>query len=282
MTAAQPGGGTLPPLVIAVAPNGARRTKQDHRAVPVTAEELARVAAECADAGAAMIHLHVRDAEQRHLLDAAAYRDALAAIDRAVGRRVIAQITTEAVGLYRPEQQMAVVKDVRPEAVSIAVREIVPDAAAEHAAADFFRWLALERIHVQHIVYSAEDLRYFYGLRDRGVFPAGPAAILFVLGRYTVGQVSDPRTLIPFLAEVHADDIWAMCAFGRNESACATAASALLGHIRVGFENNLHLPDNTLASGNPQLVAHNAAAAALIGRPVANADTAREIFRIER
>jgi uncharacterized protein (DUF849 family) len=92
--------------------------------------------------------------------------------------------------------------------------------------------------------------------------------------------VSDPRALLPFLAGVRPEDIWAVCAFGRNETASAIGAASLLGHVRVGFENNLHLPDGTIAANNAALVAHNAAAAALIGRRLADADTARAIFGI--
>ena len=61
-------------IAIAVAPNGGRKTKADHPALPLTPAELAATAAECLEAGAAMIHVHVRDANGRHLLDADAYR----------------------------------------------------------------------------------------------------------------------------------------------------------------------------------------------------------------
>jgi 3-keto-5-aminohexanoate cleavage enzyme len=45
-----------------------------------------------------------------------------------------------------------------------------------------------------------------------------------------------------------------VCAFGRREAACVVAAALLGGHIRVGFENNLLLPDGTLAGSNADLV----------------------------
>ena len=90
------------PLILAVAPNGARKTRADHPAMPVTAEECARAAAACREAGAAMIHLHVRDADQKHSLDAGAYADAIAAVRRETGDAMIIQMTTEAVGVYQP------------------------------------------------------------------------------------------------------------------------------------------------------------------------------------
>ena len=94
------------PLMIAVAPNGARKTKQDHAGLPLSPAELALTAAECEDAGACMIHLHVRDQQGRHSLDADLYRDAIAAIRKQVGDELVIQITTEAVGIYKPDEQI--------------------------------------------------------------------------------------------------------------------------------------------------------------------------------
>ena len=62
------------PLVIAVAPNGARKTKKDHPALPIEPREFAIEAASCIEKGAAMIHLHVRDASGGHSLDAGGYQ----------------------------------------------------------------------------------------------------------------------------------------------------------------------------------------------------------------
>ena len=56
-------------VVLTVAPNRGRKTKADHPALPLTADELAWTAAECLERGASMIHLHVRDADGQHCLD---------------------------------------------------------------------------------------------------------------------------------------------------------------------------------------------------------------------
>src|SRR3990172_7545643 len=73
----------LKPVTVSVAPNGAYKTKKDHPGLPMTAKELGETAAACHDAGAAMIHLHVRDHDGVHLLDEHAYRTATAAVARA-------------------------------------------------------------------------------------------------------------------------------------------------------------------------------------------------------
>ncbi|MFG1478744.1 3-keto-5-aminohexanoate cleavage protein [Xanthobacter sp. V4C-4] len=267
-------------LILANAPNGATRTKADHPALPLTAPELAYAAAQALEAGAALIHVHVRDRDGRHLLDADAYRDATAAIRAAVGQRLVLQITSEAAGRYQAPEQMAVVRAARPEAVSLGLREIVPNAAAEAEAAPFFAWLRRERVLVQIILYSAGDVARYLDLKARGVLGEGQDFPLFVLGRYSDGQVSEPRDLLAFLAAAGAQvPLWSMCAFGRRENACALVAAGLGGHVRVGFENNLFAPDGTLAADNAAQLRRAAAGAQTLGRPLADADTARALMR---
>jgi uncharacterized protein (DUF849 family) len=271
------------PMVLAVAPNGARKTRADHPAVPITPAELAATAAAARAAGAAMIHLHVRDGDSRHSLDVGAYREATAAVREAVGDGMVIQVTSEAVGIFSPKQQMAMVRALEPEAVSLAVRELIPDAAHEDAARDFLAWAVGAGILPQYILYAPEDVERFGRLQAAGVIPPGPAFLLFVLGRYTPGQRSVPNDLLPYLGAIAAWPEaarlpWAICAFGPKETACVTAAATLGGHARVGFENNLYLPSGALARDNAELVAAGAAAAAAFGRPLADAATARRIM----
>jgi len=63
---------------------------------------------------------------------------------------------------------------------------------------------------------------------------------------------------------------WMACAFGPGEAACIAAAIALGGHARVGFENNHHRPDGSVAPGNADAVARAAAVARAIARPLAD------------
>ncbi len=272
---------TPEPLIITVAPNGARRMPADHPALPITAEATARTAAACAEAGAAMIHLHVRDREGRHSLDCAAYRDATAAIRAEVGERIVIQATSEAAGIFQRDAQMAMVRELAPEAVSLAVREIVPDAAAERSAAEFLAWIRTRGIWPQYILYDAVDVERYADLRRRGIVPGERNFLLYVLGRYAKEQRSAPTDLLPFLraAEDQAlDDPWAVCAFGSRESACVLAAAALDGHARVGFENNLWLAAGTLAPDNAALVDQARRGAEPLNRSPASAQDLRELL----
>ncbi|MDJ0935110.1 MAG: 3-keto-5-aminohexanoate cleavage protein, partial [Kiloniellales bacterium] len=175
-------------------------------------------------------------------------------------------------------QQMAVVRETEPEAVSLALREFCPDAAAEPAAGEFFAWLQARGTFAQYILYSDEEVLRFDDLIRRGVIPDGPRFVLFVLGRYTPDQTSQPRDLLPFIAANRAGHTWMVCAFGAREAACAVAAAALGGHARVGFENNLFLPAGIQAADNACLVAAAARGIAAIGRPLAAAAAARALM----
>ncbi|CAJ0699657.1 BKACE family enzyme [Ralstonia wenshanensis] len=272
------------PIAIAVAPNGARKTHADHPALPVTPDELAACARQCVDAGAAMLHLHVRRPDGTHSLEPEDYRPAIAAVQRTVGDALVIQITTEAVGIYTPEQQMASVRALQPEAISAALRELAPDAAHEPEAARFFGELAAARTAIQYILYSADDVVRYRDLRARGVLPDAPHWVLFVLGRYSAGQRSDPSDLLPFLqawaegGDITANVPWAMCAFGPREAECALSAALLGGHARLGFENNMALPDGSTAPDNAALVTNLRRHLDALHRPVASAAELRSWF----
>ncbi|MBP5857578.1 3-keto-5-aminohexanoate cleavage protein [Marivibrio halodurans] len=272
--------GDRDPLIIAVAPNGARRTKRDHPALPITPAELAEEAARCRAAGASMIHLHVRDAEDGHSLDPGRYREATAAIRARVGDDMVIQVTTEAAGRFAPAEQMAAMRDLRPEAMSIAMRELLPEGGDVEAGADFLAEMRAGGTLLQYILYDAEDARRFASLRASGRLPGGRASVLYVLGRYRADSRSVPRDLLSFLNAV-ADDpsvLWSVCAFGPLEAGCCLTAAGLGGHVRVGFENNLLLADGGRAPDNAALVTQIADAAPLMGRQVAGAAHARALM----
>jgi len=271
------GQGWSEPAILSVAPNGARRTKTDHPNLPMTIAEVAEDAKATMDAGAAMIHFHTRDKEGKHLLDAEASREAAAAIRKLCGDGIILQATTEQAGRYTRDVQVAFARALKPEAITIAPREFVPDAASESETAALLEWLHRERTMIQYIIYDSNDLARFLDLRKRGLIPGERPSVLYVLGRYASDGQSRPRDMTPFLAE-GLDFVWSMCAFGLREGACALTAIALGGHARVGFENNFHLHDGSRATNNAALVDQVATDSRRIGRAVADAAAARAIM----
>jgi len=246
---------------IIVAPNGARKTKQDHPALPITTAEIVADVIACRDAGAAMVHLHARDKNGLHSL---AIDDNLLtqeAVKAAVGDSVIVQLTTEAIGQYTAQQQMQLIKETMPEAASFGLNELIPDDSYLPEAAKFFNWVADSGMIAQYILYSAEDLTRYFSLIKQGILPSKNHHLLFVLGRYHKDLLSSPRDLLPFLKQPDfkqlmesGDKRWAACAFGPSEQKCLTGAMLMGGDIRVGFENNLHNSHGAKAHSNAQQV----------------------------
>ncbi len=266
------------PLIITTAPNGAYKQLSDHAQVPLTAENLASTAKKCLDAGASMLHLHIRDAQGGHSLDVQGYRNATATVRAAVGKEMVLQITSEAAKVYQAPAQMAMVQALRPEAVSVGLREVDQPEVGEKGLADFFAGLVRDKVMTQVILYDVRDLQRWQDLRQRGVVGDAPWFLLFVLGRYTAGQTSNPTDLVPFVHAHTTGEPWAVCAFGATEHACVSAAASLGGHVRVGFENNLFLKNGQIAPDNAALVTQAADATRSLGRPVATAAQIRERF----
>ncbi len=266
------------PLIVTVAPNGARKTKADHPALPISPSELATEALACLKAGASMIHLHVRDNDDRHSLDVGRYRDAMAAVREACGEDMVIQLTTEAVGIYSADEQMAVIRELMPQSASLAIRELVLE-GREDAARDFFAEITEAGVLPHYILYSAEDLVRFQRLVETGIVPGDKGLLLFVLGRYSEGQVSSPYDLLPFLQLLKLRLPWSVCAFGHLEHAAVSTAVAMGGHVRVGFENNMFLKNGGLAHGNADLVTQVAEVSRAVGRPLASAGEIAGICR---
>lgn len=267
------------PLVIICAPNGARISKSDHHSVPLNAAELADCAEALLPCGVSVLHLHVRDSAGRHTLDADRYREAITAIRNRVGDRLILQVTTEAVGQYNRHQQMALVRDLRPEAVSLALGELCPDGVSLTEMNAFCRDIRQDGVWPQYILYSAAEVARFEALRQDGVFAEERPFALFVLGRYSDSLQGNPAELDAFLDAFEPGSFpWAVCCFGPAEAEAVCRAARLGGHARIGFENNHVLPGGETAGDNAELVR-----AAVVrysqsnspARPLASADWVR-------
>ena len=148
-----------------------------------------------------MLHIHVRQPDQRHSLDIELYREAIAAARREVGPDMVIQATTESVGLYKAAEQMAMVRELKPEAISMALRELAPDEAGKAAFADFVGWLQRERIASQIILYDTADTARARAWAQEGVFDARAMSVIFVTGKYAPPTPAAPADLLP----LHAD-----------------------------------------------------------------------------
>jgi uncharacterized protein (DUF849 family) len=271
------------PFIIMSAPNGARRQKRDHPALPITPAELARCAVDVFDAGASILHLHVRDAQNHHSLDVERYRVAIRAIRDAVGSDLVIQATSEAVGQYSRESQMQMVRDLRPQAVSLALRELCPSEGESLEFADFIAWMRKESIHPQYILYTPNDVRRFETYRQKGLFLNDEPFCLLVSGRYGANQEGAVQAASSMQAQTRGiTGPWAVCGFGKHEAKSVMFAAKAGGHARVGFENSIHDSHGKLLSGHEQMIVACKKAALQHGRAVATPDDVRKLLEIGR
>jgi 3-keto-5-aminohexanoate cleavage enzyme len=274
----------MSPTILMAAPNGARKTRSDHPNLPVTVPQIIEEAIACQKAGAAMAHLHVRDKNQQHVLDAGLYTEVLSGIKEAIGSDLLVQITTEAVGRFSPKEQVTCVKSVRPEAVSVALREMMPD-GGEAYGSEFYYWAEEASVHVQHILYDAKDFNRFLHLTQKGLIPTAGPSLLFVLGRYAtdnLGKVEELASFLKIKQEQVAADLgpWFVCAFGHNEARCASEAIIQDGHARVGFENNTYLKSGKEANSTAEIIAQTREDVLAMGKTIATAQDARDLLGI--
>lgn len=240
----------MPRPFIMAAPNGARRTSADHPILPVTIPHTVETAIACHRAGADALHLHVRDDNQRHSLDAGLYREAMQELDEMLPDLPV-QITTESGGIYPPSAQLEVIEALSPEWISLSIREATQEPAIASRTYNLAREQGTE---IQHILYDAEDATLLADWQRKGAI-GEDASVILVLGRYAADMNSDTADLAPFVAALPSVAKWMVCAFGPNEHACLQQAARMGGDLRVGFENSFQQADGTPWADNAASVA---------------------------
>lgn len=264
------------PMLIAVAPNGARKTKRDHLELPLTALELIKTARSCMEAGAGMMHFHVRDSYGKHTLDHKIYGPVLKELTAAVGDKLLLQVSSESCGMYKPDELIEQMKRLAPHCLSCGLRELVPSRTDFAVGHDFFSQLRRAGVLVQYILYSPADVQWYETLCNEGVIPGENHLLLFVFGRY--GQAApDSCDLHSYIAALKRKSPWMVCGFGKLEHTIAAQAVKFGGHVRVGFENNHLLPDSSLAPDNAALVKLTSKLAHSAGRSLADKKIAESL-----
>jgi len=166
--------------------------------------------------------------------------------------------------------------------LSIAMRELFSDAALQAEVVAFLARLEQRGTMVQYIVYSRDELLRLVRLHGDGAIPQAVPQVLFVLGAYAEQRDGQPSELLPLLGALPAGWAWSVCAFGRGELRCIVAAALLGGHARIGFENNLWLPDGSVARDNAELIGITHDALTRLGMRQSTLAEARRFLRDPR
>ena len=237
-------------ILLTVAPNGARKTKEDIPSLPLTPEEIGADAKACLEAGAAMIHLHVRNKSGLHSLNTHYYDEAIAQIKAQTEEQMLIQVTSEAVGKYTPEEQFEMIHRLKPEFVSIGLREIKK--LDDLDINENFNWMRQNNVAPQLILYNERDLSLYKNWLEEGIIPGEAYPLLLVVGKAHIKDAFERTALDESLK--HVASSWMVCAFGDQEFSAGKHSAELGGHIRLGFENNSCLENGEEANSNAELI----------------------------
>ncbi|WP_089313979.1 3-keto-5-aminohexanoate cleavage protein [Actinomadura mexicana] len=254
--------------LITVAPTGAESAKADVPGLPVTLDELVQTAKECEAAGAAVIHVHIRDDDARPTLDPSRLRDTVAALRESTG--LIVQLSTGG-AVTDPYEDRLRVLDAGPDMCSLTCGTV-------NFGDDVFMnpWSFMvelyERTQELEIVPEFElfDLGHITSLHrllDRHGLPYGGHVHCDLVMGVPGGMPGDARTLVAAVEALPEGATWSATGIGRTSLPVLFAALSAGGHLRVGMEDTVTFAKGRPVTANVELVERAAQAAHLAQRP---------------
>jgi 3-keto-5-aminohexanoate cleavage enzyme len=267
--------------LITVAPTGAEADKSAAPALPVTLHELVLTAKECEAAGAAVIHVHIRDDEARPTLDPARLADTVAALR--AGTDLIVQLSTGGAVTDGFAARLAVL-DAAPDACSLTCGTV-------NFGDEVFRnpWPFIKDLYQltqeRHVVPEFElfDLGQVATLhRLLGEFgaPAGGHVHCDLVMGVPGGMPGDMPTLAAAVAALPAGATWSATGIGRTTLPVMFGALGAGGHLRVGMEDTLTYARGRAVVRNAELVERAAELARIAQRPPMSPAQARGFLGI--
>ncbi|HWE89807.1 MAG TPA: 3-keto-5-aminohexanoate cleavage protein [Pseudonocardiaceae bacterium] len=267
--------------LITVAPTGAEHAKSEVPNLPVTLDELVATAVECERAGAAMIHVHIRDADGRPTLDLGRLTDTVAALRERTN--LVVQLSTGG-AVTDAEADRLRVLDALPDSASCTMGTVNFGTDVFHNRWDFIVELH-QRMRDRRIVpeYEIFDLGQLASLRrlldQHGLPTAGHVHLDLVMG-VPGGMPGDAETLVAALRLIPDGATFAATGIGRASLPVLLAALATDGHLRVGMEDTLNYARGERVRDNAQLVARAAQLATITGRPPLPAEHVRQLLGV--
>jgi uncharacterized protein (DUF849 family) len=286
--------------VLTVAITGAGTRPEDTPHLPITPEQIATSALECAEAGASVVHIHVRDPETgKPAIALDLYEDAVDRIKK-YNKDVIINLTTGPGAVFVPSEEKLSVGGLGTYLFDAELRvrhieKIKPDICSidfntMHQAGNGIRInhrsIVKEMIErVQTVgckpeleIFDSGDFRIAKEFVEEGTI-ASPPLWQFALG-IKYGWDATPETLDYARRQLPQNAVWS--AFGISKMQMPIVAQSWIygGHVRVGLEDNIYLEKGVLAKTNAELVAKAVRIVKDLGGQIANYQEARQIFNL--
>jgi uncharacterized protein (DUF849 family) len=269
-----------PPVIITVAITGALPRKKDSAAVPVTPQEQIESTHEAFEAGASLVHVHVRNADESPSSDP----ELFARVQEGVRKHcpgMIIQFSTG--GRGRDQAARASMLHLRPDMASLATGSVNFPASIYENPPEFVEGLARTMFELE-IKPEIEvfDLAMLYNaanLAKKGLIKT-PLHVQFVMG--IANAMPARRSVFDFLrselAALMPDATWVAAGTGRHQWEVNEWCLEAGGHCRTGLEDNIKFDQTRLATNNAELVKRVADACSHYGRRVATASDARRLL----
>ncbi|MGZ6366800.1 MAG: 3-keto-5-aminohexanoate cleavage enzyme [Ktedonobacteraceae bacterium] len=271
----------MQPVIITAAIVGAELTRDQQPYLPVSPNEIIAAAIECYEAGASIIHIHVRDAEGNSTQDAAIFREVVEGIRACCD--VITQVSTGGAVWMSAEERLQSI-ECRPDMATLTTGTV------NFGDSVFVNNRGLVEIF-------ASRLRDYGIVPELEIFDAGmldeamrllnmslisePLQFDFVMG-VPGGIGAEPAHLMHLVRSLPPGSTWSVAGIGRHQLTLGTIALAMGGNVRVGFEDNIYYRKGQLAKNNAELVARIVRIAHELDRPIATPSQAREMLQLDR
>jgi uncharacterized protein (DUF849 family) len=268
--------------LLSVAPTGAETAKSDVPALPVTVDELVATAKSCQAAGAALIHVHLRDDEARPSLDVGRAREVVTAIREATD--LVVQISSGGAVTDTEDARLAVL-ECQPDGASLTCGTV-------NFGDDVFmnRWLFIERLYLEmrdrEIVPEFElfDLGHVTTMRrllDKHGAPHGGHVHCDLVMGVPGGMPGTAQALVACVAALPEGATFSATGVGRTTVPVMLAALSTGGHLRVGMEDTLTFAPQRPVRDNAELVERAAELARVAQRPPLGPDEARAMLGVK-
>ncbi len=269
-------------LIITAAICGAEVLKEHNPAVPYTVEECVREARSAYDAGASIIHLHVRYDDGIPTQDKARFKVIMDAIREACPDVIIQPSTGGAVGMTDDERLQPT--ELHPEMATLDCGtlnfggdEVFMN--TENTIRYFGQRMIELGIKPELEVFDKSMIEMALRMHKKGFIKA-PMHFDFVMG-VNGGIGGDIRDFVFLRHSIPSDATYTVAGIGRYEFPLAVCAIVDGGHVRVGFEDNVYLSKGVLAKSNGELVGKVVRLAKEFGREIATPDEARQILGLK-
>jgi 3-keto-5-aminohexanoate cleavage enzyme len=269
-------------VVLTVAPTGPIATKADNPTLPTQPHEIAEAVHDAYRAGAAVAHLHFRDASDRPTAD---LEIALLTMDLIKDRcPILIQLST-GVGLDVPFSEREALVELRPRMATLNPCSMsFGTGEFRNPPKDVARLAARMRelgVKPELEIYDTGHLEACLRMRDAGLLDDEPMQFSIVLG-VRGGMAASPDNLLTLVRRLPPDCIWQVIAIGSSNLPLTTMGLALGGNVRAGLEDALYLRKGELSRGNQPLVERAVGVARALDRPIASVEETEAILRLPK